>query len=89
MDNLTPVGKLFFASLAAWIIKNTKLNWKLRGNEEIMKKFKEAVMAAKEYQEEVKKPSAGTTVEAVVEKLNKKTEALEQFKTLTGISLPI
>jgi dihydrofolate reductase len=87
MDNLTPIGKLFFASLIGWINNNNKLNWKLKGSPEEMKIFAKVVLATKRYQEEVKSPDA--TVDTIMNKLQEKNAAAKEFLDITKKIWPL
>ena len=85
--NLTPMGKLFFGSLIAWIINGSAMPFKLRGTPEQMKALTDAVFASKRLQEEFKKPDA--TIQSVIDKLNAKKEAAKQFEAATGYAFPL
>ncbi len=85
--NLTPVGKLFFGSLVAWIVKGGTLNWKVRGEGAKMQALAKAVIASKRFQEELKNPEA--TIDSVIEKMNLKNMSSQEFEELTGTRIPI
>jgi len=85
--NLTPMGKLFFGTLVAWIVNGSAMPFKVRGTPEQMKALTDAVFASKRLQEEMKKPDA--TIESVIEKLNVKNEAAKQFEAVTGYAFPL
>lgn len=80
---LTPLGKLFFASLVSWIMNGTKFNWNVKGEPEKIEIMAKAVIASKQFQDELKRP--GATVESVIEKLNQKNAAALEFETQTGM----
>jgi hypothetical protein len=88
---LTWAGKLFFASIAAYIASDVaqamKLPIKLRGKPEEIKSVVDAITASKDFQREIKKP--GAKVEDVVKKLNLKNMNKQQFEKLTGRSWPL
>lgn len=88
---LTWAGKLFFASIAAYIASDVaqamKLPIKLRGKPEEIKSVVDAITASKDFQREIKKP--GAKVEDVVQKLNLKNMNKSQFEKLTGKKWPL
>lgn len=89
--NLSWAGKLFFASVAAYLASDSeqpmKLPIKLRGKPDEMKAVVEAIKASKEYQKALKKP--GAKVEDVINILNQKTAGAEEFEKLTGKKWPL
>ncbi len=89
--NLTWAGKLFFASVAAYIASDVaqamKLPIKLRGKPEQIQAVVDAITASKEFQKEIKKP--GARVEDVVQKMNLKNMSKQDFKRLTGQEFPV
>lgn len=87
MDNLTPVGKLFFTSLIGWINNGHKLSWKLKGSPEKMTAMAKVVLATKYYQEETKKPDA--TIDSIMLKLQEKNQAADDFQKITGKRWPL
>lgn len=88
---LTWAGKLFFASVAAYmasdIAKAMKLPIKLRGKPEQIKAVVDAITSSKEFQREISKP--GAKVEDVMQKLNLRNMSKERFKQLTGFDFPV
>ncbi len=84
---LTPLGKLFVASLVAWINNDAKLNWKINGTPEQVKAFVDAVIAAKKFQEETQKQSV--TVDDIISLLNAKSAAAQEFEKVTGKNFPL
>lgn len=88
---LTWAGKLFFASIAAYIASDVaqamKLPIKLRGKPDQIKSVVDAITASKEFQREIKKP--GAKVEDVVQKLNLRNMSKARFKQLTGKDFPV
>jgi hypothetical protein len=84
---LTPVGKLFVASIVAWLNSDSKLNWNLHGDLDVVKAFTDAVIASKEFQEKVK--SSSSTVDDIIMALNKKNTAAKNFETISGKKWPI
>lgn len=86
MLNLSPMGKLFFGSLVAWIIKDAALPFKIKGSPQEMEALAKAVFAAKRFHDELKRP--GVTIQDVIDRLNDKNTAAEEFKTVTNMDFP-
>ena len=88
---LTWAGKLFFASVAAYVAadvaKGMKLPIKLRGRPDQIKAATAAIMASKSFQKEISKP--GAKVEDVIRKLNIKNMTKQKFKSITGKNWPV
>jgi hypothetical protein len=84
---LSPTGKLFFASLASWITKDTKLNWNIKGEPKKIAAMTKAVFASKKFHQELTKP--GISVDSIIDKLNEKTKAAAEFEEATGIKWPL
>lgn len=84
---LTPIGKLFFGGLIAWIANDAKLHFKVKGTPEQIQALTKAVFASKRFQEEMKKP--GATIESVIEKLNTKNLTAKEFEEVTKHSWPL
>ena len=87
MDNLTPIGKLFFASLIGWINNGNKLNWKLKGSPEKMNAMAKIILATKHFQDEVKRPDS--TIESIMQKMQEKNNAAEEFYNVTKTRWPL
>ena len=89
--NLTWAGKLFFASIAAYLASDIaqamKLPIKLRGKPDQIKAVVDAITSSKDFQREIKKP--GARVEDVVRSLNLRNMSKDKFKQLTGKDFPI
>lgn len=88
---LTWAGKLFFASIAAYIASDVaqvmKLPIKLRGKPEQIKAVVDAITNSKDFQKEIGKP--GAKIEDVVQKLNLRNMSKERFQSLTGKPWPL
>lgn len=87
MSKLTPVGKLFFGSLLAWMVKGGTLNWKVKGDPAKLQAMVKAIFASKRFQDELSKP--GATIESCLEKLNLRNISSKEFEEITGISWPL
>lgn len=88
---LTWAGKLFFASIAAYIASDVaqamKLPIKLRGKPEQIRAVVDAITNSKDFQREIGKP--GAKIEDVVKKLNLRNMSKERFKALTNQPWPL
>lgn len=87
MAELTPLGKLFFGSLIAWISKGSAMPFSIEGPPEHMKALAKAAFASKNYQDELNKPEA--TIESVMQKLNEKNSAAKEYEQTTGYQFPL
>ena len=83
---LTSIGKLFFGGLLAWIAKDAKFHFKIKGTPEQLQAMAKAVFASKRFTQELAKPNA--TIESVLEKLNLKHISAQDFKEMTGRDFP-
>lgn len=84
---LSSIGKVFFASLVAWIVNDAKLNWKIKGDSREVEFFTKAVFAVKRYHDEVKSPQA--TIDSVIQKINEKNKAIFEYEEAFGRKLPL
>lgn len=88
---LTWAGKLFFASIAAYLASDVaqamKLPIKLRGKPEQVKAIVDAITSSKDFQKEITKP--GAKIEDVVKKLNLRNMSKDRFEQLTGKKWPL
>lgn len=83
---LSATGKLFFASLVAYLA-GAKSIVKLKATPEQIAAITAAVMASKAFEEEVKKD--GATIESVIEKMRLKNLSAAEFKKITGKVWPL
>lgn len=83
---LSATGKLFFASLVAYLA-GAKSVVKLKATPEQVKAISDAVMASKQFQDEVKRD--GATIESVIEKMRLKNLTAAEFKKITGKVWPL
>jgi len=92
-EDLSWIGKMFFAGLAGALgstfaqAAGVKLPFKLRGSPSQIKAITDAVIATKEFQEEIALP--GATVESVIRKLNLKNISKERFEQFVGKKWPL
>lgn len=82
--NLT--GKIFLASLGAWLVGKV-VNTRLRGNESEITAITNALMASKRFQEELRRP--GASVQSVIEKLRIKQMSASEFERVLGVRWPL
>lgn len=82
--NLT--GKIFLASLGAWLVGKV-INTKLRGNRDEIQAVSNALMASKRFQDELRRP--GASVESVIEKLRIKQMSASEFERVLGVRWPL
>lgn len=83
---LSATGKLFFASLVAFLA-GAKSVVKLKATPEQIKAISDAVVASKEFQAEVARE--GATIESVIEKMRIKNLTAADFKKITGKPWPL
>lgn len=83
---LNLLGKIFFASCAAWLVgKSTNL--KIRGTKEEVDAVARAMLASKRFQDELNKP--GATVDSVMQKLGLKHASAREFERILGVPFPL
>jgi hypothetical protein len=82
--NLT--GKIFLASLGAWLVGKV-VNTKLRGSQDEITAVSNALMASRRFQEELRKP--GASVQSVIEKLRIKQMSASEFERVLGVPWPL
>lgn len=82
--NLT--GKIFLASLGAWLV-GKYVNTKLRGNKNEVTAVSNALVASKRFQEELRSP--GASVQSVMDKLRVKHLSAAEFERVLGIKWPL
>lgn len=83
---LSATGKLFFASLVAYLA-GAKSVVKLKATPEQIKAISDAIVASREFQDEVKRD--GATIESVIEKMRIKNLTAADFKRITGFPWPL
>lgn len=87
--DLSTTGKLFFASMAAYLSGKVGAGafLKLRGTPEELRVIADALVASKAFQDELKRP--GATIDSVIEKMNVKNMTAERFRQVTGKKFPL
>jgi len=91
-------GKLFFASLAAYLgtgfyqgykaAKNApRLPIKIRGSKQQIKAVMDAITSSRAFQAEISR--SGATIESVIQKLKLKDLNKQQFEKITGKRWPL
>lgn len=84
--NVSTVGKLFLAGIAAWVL-GKKTNLKLKGTPEQIECIKSCLLATKAFHDELYKP--GVTVQALMEKLQHKRNCAAEFEKCLKLPWPI
>jgi hypothetical protein len=84
--DLSLTGKLFFASLGAWLIGRT-VKTKLRGTPDEIRVVANALMSSRRFQDELRRP--GASVGSVMEKLKVKQMSADEFERVFGIPWPL
>lgn len=79
-------GKLFLASLGAWMV-GKYVNTKLRGNRDEISAIANALMSSRKFQEELNRP--GASVESVMEKMRVKEMSASTFERVFGVRWPL
>jgi hypothetical protein len=80
------LGKIFFATLAAWIVGKA-VNTKLRGSREEVEAVANALASSRRFQDELNRP--GATVDSVVQKLGVKHMSASEFERVLGVPWPL
>ena len=83
---LSLTGKMFLASLGAWLVGKV-VNTKLRGNQDEITAVSNALMASRKFQEELRRP--GASVQSVIEKLHIKQMSASEFERVLGVPWPL
>jgi hypothetical protein len=82
--NLT--GKIFLASLAAWVVGKA-CSTKLRGTDTEVQAVVNALMSSRRFQDELRSP--GASIQSVMEKLRIKQMSATEFERVLGIRWPL
>jgi len=82
--NLT--GKIFFATLAAWLVGKA-VNTKIRGSQQEIQAVMNALTSSRRFQDELRSP--GATVQSVIEKLRIKQMSASEFERVLGVKWPL
>lgn len=80
------IGKLFFATLGAWLLGRA-VNTKLKGSQEQIQAVANALSASKKFQDELNRP--GATVDSVVQNLGVKHMSASEFERVLGVPWPL
>lgn len=83
---LSATGKLFFASMVAFLA-GSKSMIKLKATPEQIKAISNVVTASKAFQDEIAKE--GATIDSVISKMRIKNLMAAEFKAQTGRSWPL
>lgn len=79
-------GKMFLASLGAWLA-GKYVSTKLKGTKDEIDAVADALLSSKKFQEELNRP--GATVESVIQKLRIKEMSASTFQRVFGIKWPL
>jgi hypothetical protein len=80
------LGKIFFGTLAAWLVGKA-VNTKLRGTREEIEAVEAALMSSRRFQDELNRP--GASVDSVVQKLGIKHMSAREFERVLGVPWPL
>jgi 8-oxo-dGTP pyrophosphatase MutT (NUDIX family) len=80
------LGKIFFTTLGAWLVGKA-VNTKIRGTVEQVRAVSNAMLASRNFQEELRRP--GATVESVMQKLGVKHMTASEFERILGVPWPL
>jgi hypothetical protein len=80
------LGKIFFGTLAAWLVGKA-VNTKLRGSREEIDAVSNALMSSRRFQDELDRP--GASVDSVVQKLGIKHMSATEFERVLGVPWPL
>lgn len=80
------LGKLFFATVGAWLVGKTT-NVLLRGTQTEVQAVTNAMLASRRFQDELKRP--GATIQSVMDKLNLKHASAQEFERTLGVPWPL
>ena len=83
---LNLLGKVLVTSIAAWLVGKAT-NLKIRGSQEEVQIIANAMMASKEFQNELSRP--GATVDSVMNKLGLKHASAREFERILGVPFPL
>lgn len=84
--HLNLLGKMFFASAAAWLI-GKMVNLKVRGTPDQVHAVQNALLSSRRFQDELQRP--GASVESVVQKLGVKHMSAQEFERVLGVPWPL
>ena len=83
---VSTTGKIFLAAVAASLLGKIS-NVRVRGTQEQIDALKDALMASREFQDELERPSA--TVQDIMNKLHLKGISAAEFERRFGVPFPI
>lgn len=84
--NVTTVGKIFLAGIASAVL-GCPPHIKVRGTPDQIEAIRNAVEAARAFQAELERP--GAMVQDIMDKLQMKNLAAEEFKARLGLPWPL
>lgn len=84
---LSTLGKIFFAGLATKMAREIAMPLKLKARPEQIQAITDAIMASKQFQDEIQKP--GAKIEDVIQKMKLKNINKQSFEKITGKPWPL
>jgi hypothetical protein len=81
------MGKILFASIAAWLAGKVIGNIKIKGTEEQVNAVHNAMLSSKRFQDEISRP--GATLDSVTNKLGLKHASASEFERILGVPWPL
>lgn len=79
-------GKMFLASLGAWLA-GKYVSTKLKGTRGEIDAIADSLLSSRKFQEELNRP--GATIESVIQKLRVKEMSASTFQSMFGIKWPL
>lgn len=86
-NELSTIGKLFFASLLTTIATGQKSPFKISGEPKKIEALTKAVQSTKKFQDEIKRP--GATVDSVIQQLMQKNIDIKEFENIFKMRWPL
>jgi len=84
--NTKTFEKIFFAVISSWLL-GRPTNTKVQGSQEEVDALMAALLASKNFQDELNKPDA--SIESVTVKLGAKHLSASHFESVFGVSWPL
>ena len=81
------MGKILFASIAAWLVGKVIGNIKIKGTQEQIDAVHNAMMSSKRFQDEISRQ--GSTMDSVTAKLGLKHASASEFQRILGVPWPL
>ena len=85
-QGINTVGKIFLAAVTSTILGKPS-NVKIKGTPEQVETIKRALVASRELHDEINRPEA--TVQSIMDRLEMKRQAADEFSQVVGLPWPI